>query len=70
MTTHKQIRKENELLGYLLHFVQTQQDNKEVSLYWRCDAENYTHAVDQLRDEVEHCQGEKLLFHELIKCYR
>lgn len=53
---------------YLIHYVQTTADNGEIDLYWRCDADDYSHAVEQLKDEVEHAEGEKLLFHELLKC--
>jgi hypothetical protein len=49
---------------YLLHFHQTGSD---IPLYWRCEAEDYEHAVEQLKDEVEHAQGEKLIFVEKIK---
>jgi hypothetical protein len=35
--------------------------------FWRCQAEDYNHAVEQLRDEVEHCEGEKLVYCEEYK---
>ena len=53
--------------NYLIHYVQTEGKNESDS-YWRCEADDYDHAVEQLKDEVEHAQGETLLFHELLKC--
>ena len=53
--------------NYLIHYVQSDGKN-EFDSYWRCEADNYDHAIEQLKDEVEHAQGESLLFHELLKC--
>lgn len=35
--------------------------------FWRCEAENYEHAVEQLRDEVEYTGREKLVYCEQYK---
>ena len=53
---------------YLIHFKQTVDGvDSELSRYWRCDAEDYNHAIEQLNSEVVGSQGEKVIFHELIK---
>ena len=53
---------------YVLHFIQTYNlIDKNISSFWRCSADNYKHAVEQLRDEIEHNQGERLLLVEYYK---
>lgn len=53
--------------NYTLGFIQTINEKEAPRQYWRCEADDLEHAAEQLRDEVEHCQGEKLLFFELVK---
>ena len=54
--------------NYTLHYRQTIDGKEsETPLYWRCDADDYDHAVEQLKDEVEHAQGEKVIFVECLK---
>jgi len=54
--------------SHVLHYIQTfDLVDRNVSLFWRCDAENYEHALEQLKDEVEGNQSEKLIFVELYK---
>jgi len=53
--------------SYLIHFIQTIDNAESQSLYWRCDADDYEHAIEQLKDEVENNQNEKLIFSEIIK---
>lgn len=61
-------RKILPLKHYLIHFKQTIDGvDTETSRYWRCDAESYNHAIEQLNSEVYGSQGEKVTFHELIK---
>ena len=61
-------RRINLLKHYLIHFKQTIDGiETETSRYWRCEAENYGHAIEQLNSEVSGSQGEKVIFHELIK---
>lgn len=61
-------KRQSVLKNYLIHFKQTVDGlETELSRYWRCDAENYTHAIEQLNAEVEQAQGEKIFFHELLK---
>lgn len=61
-------RRINLLKHYLIHFKQTIDGvETETSRYWRCDAENYGHAIEQLNAEIVGSQGEKVFFHELIK---
>lgn len=61
-------RRINLLKHYLIHFKQTIDSiETETSRYWRCEAENYGHAIEQLNSEVSGSQGEKVIFHELIK---
>lgn len=61
-------RRINLLKHYLIHFKQTIDGlETETSRYWRCDAENYGHAIEQLNSEVCGSQGEKVFFHELLK---
>lgn len=57
----------SQTMGYLLHFRQTIDgvESKDAR-YWRCDADDYDHAVEQLKDEVERIQGEKVVFVELL----
>jgi len=53
---------------YVLHFIQTYNlVDKNISLFWRCSADNYNHAVEQLRDEIERNQGERLILVEHYK---
>jgi hypothetical protein len=55
---------------YMLHFIQTYNlVDKNISAFWRCSADNYDHAVEQLSDEIEHNQGERLVFVELYKSW-
>lgn len=57
----------SETKGYVLHYRQTLDGvESKTALYWRCDANDYDHAVEQLKDEVERIQGEKVMFVELI----
>ena len=59
-------RKINVLKNYVIHFKQTVDGiETDTSRYWSCNAENYTHAIEQLNAEVERAQGEKIFFHEL-----
>lgn len=61
-------RRINLLKHYLIHFKQTIDGlETETSRYWRCDAEDYGHAIEQLNSEVCDSQGEKVFFHELLK---
>lgn len=63
-----EFRKILPLKHYLIHFKQTVDGiDTEVSRYWRCDAEDYCHAIEQLNEEVIGSQGEQVTFHELIK---
>lgn len=56
------------LKNYLIHFKQTIDGiDTETSRYWRCSADNYNHAIEQLNSEVYGSQGEKVTFHELLK---
>lgn len=59
------------MLHYTIGFVKTidgkEGEGHEERLYWRCWADDYDHAVEQLKDEVEHGEGERVLFHELIE---
>jgi hypothetical protein len=60
--------KENDTKHYLIHFKQTIDGTEsEESRYWRCDADNYNHAIEQLNAEIVNVQGEKVIFHELLK---
>ena len=53
---------------YVLHFIQTYNlVDKNISSFWRCPADNYNHAVEQLRDEIERNQGERLVLVEYYK---
>jgi hypothetical protein len=71
--THKgkdNIRKKEEkkMKDYVLHFIQTYNlVDKNISSFWRCPADNYNHAVEQLRDEIERNQGERLVLVEYYK---
>ena len=51
------------LQEYMLHYVEQDEDGKEASLYWRCSAENYAHAVEQLEDAA----AGQVIFCELVK---
>jgi len=72
-STHKgkdNIRKKEEkkMKDYVLHFIQTYNlVDKNISSFWRCSADNYKHAVEQLRDEIERNQGERLVLVEYYK---
>ncbi len=46
---------------YLIHYV----DGNNLDLYWRCEADNYTHAIEQLKDHESTISG-KVKFHELL----
>jgi hypothetical protein len=57
-----------KMKDYVLHFIQTHNlVDKNISSFWRCSADNYKHAVEQLRDEIERNQGERLIFVEHYK---
>lgn len=57
----------SEMKGYVLHFRQTVDGlETETPRYWRCDACNYEHAVEQLRDHIERELEEKIVFVELL----
>lgn len=56
--------------GYVLHFIQTSQGVEDnFSSFWRCEADDYLHAEEQLRDEVERNQGERVVLVEFYKHY-
>jgi hypothetical protein len=52
----------NKLDHYLIHY----HDKYDTSLYWRCQAENYEHAIEQLED-FERTSSGGVIFHELIE---
>lgn len=52
--------------SYLIRFTQTA-DNNEQSLYWHCDADDKEHAMEQLRNEIEATQGERIVLGEVIE---
>lgn len=56
--------------SYLIQFNQTIDniDTPTIHRYWRCNADDYDHAIEQLQSEVCGCQGEKVTFHELLEC--
>jgi hypothetical protein len=57
----------SEPIGYILHFRQTVDGiETETPRYWRSNADNYEHAVEQLKDHIERELGEKVIFVELI----
>jgi len=59
---------EKKMKDYVLHFMQTYNlVDKNISSFWRCSADNYNHAVEQLRDEIERNQGERLVLVEYYK---
>lgn len=50
---------------YVLRYIQTSQGVEDnFSSFWRCKADDYAHAEEQLRDEVERNQGEKVVIVE------
>ena len=54
--------------NYTLHFKQTIDGvDTEIARYWRCIADNYEHAVEQLKDHIERELGEKVTFVELLE---
>jgi len=58
----------SETKEYMLHFRQTIDGlETDTPRYWRCDADNYEHAVEQLKDHIERELGEKVTFFELIQ---
>lgn len=42
-----------KLYAYTLHYVQLI-DGEEVDLFWKCEAENYAHAKEQLLNAEPH----------------
>ena len=61
-------KEEKKMKDYVLHFIQTYNlVDKNISSFWRCSADNYNHAVEQLRDEIERNQGERLVLVEYYK---
>ncbi len=50
------------MFHYLIHYV----DAHETDLYWRCEAEDYEHAVEQLKDHERTVSGD-VLFHEMFE---
>jgi hypothetical protein len=57
----------SETKGYVLHFRQTIDGlETDTPRYWRCDADNYEHAVEQLKDHIERELGEKVTFVEML----
>lgn len=56
-----------DLKGYIIHFHQTIDGvDDRTPRYWRSNACNYEHAVEQLKDHIERELGEKVTFVELI----
>jgi len=61
-------KEDMKMKDYVLHFIQTYNlVDKNISSFWRCSADNYNHAVEQLRDEIERNQGERLILVEYYK---
>ncbi len=55
---------ETPLKDYVLHYVEINPfTGQEIDLYWRCQAEDYAHAVEQL-----HNAEPDVIFEELYKC--
>jgi hypothetical protein len=53
---------------YVLHYIQTfNGKDLGISSFWRCFADNYEHALEQLKDEVERSQGERVILAEYYK---
>ncbi len=50
----------------VLHYIQTLLGQESRSLFWRCQADAYEHAVEQLENAVE-SEGEKVVFVEFYK---
>jgi len=48
-----------------LHYVQEEKDKTETSLYWRCQAEDIDHAVEQLTDSIRFLDA-RLIFWEIM----
>jgi len=64
----KRKKEDMKMKDYVLHFIQTYNlVDKNISSFWRCSADNYNHAVEQLRDEIERNQGERLILVEHYK---
>ena len=53
---------DGKLYQYVLHYVQLI-DGQEIDLFWRCQAENYRHAVEQLHN----AEPDDVLFVEYYK---
>jgi hypothetical protein len=51
---------------YVLHYIQTLLGQESRSLFWRCQVDNYEHAVEQLENAVK-SEGEKVVFVEFHK---
>jgi len=52
----------------VLHYIQTfNGKDLGISSFWRCFADNYEHALEQLKDEVERNQGERVILAEYYK---
>lgn len=47
------------------YFVIHYHNANDESLYWRCQAENYEHAIEQLEDYERTASG-LVIFHELL----
>jgi len=56
----------SDMREYVLHYIQTLLGQESRSLFWRCQADNYEHAVEQLENAVE-SEGEKVVFVEFYK---
>lgn len=57
-----------ESKDYTLHFKQTIDGrDTDVARYWRSEADDYDHAVEQLKDHIERELGEKVTFVELLE---
>jgi len=53
---------------FVLHYIQTFNGmDIGISSFWRCFADNYEHALEQLKDEVEINQGERVILAEYYK---
>ncbi len=61
-------RKHMKSRDYVLHYIQTfNGKDLGISSFWRCFADNYEHALEQLKDEVERNQGERVILAEYYK---
>ena len=52
---------------YVLYYVQQFADFSEEQLFWRCQADNYDHAVEQLQNAIDSESNSKLVFVEHYK---